>query len=147
MKVDDVYLNYIQELEGYSPTAYYCTSGVRTIGYGHAILPTDDFPESITKEEALKLLKSDLSKFEHAVNAYVKVDLTQTQFVALVFLCYNIGIEAFRTSTLLKELNEGHYDEVPVQMMRWKYSKGKVSKGLIKRREAEINLWKDKSID
>lgn len=146
MKVDDVYLNYIQELEGYSPTAYYCTSGVKTIGYGHAILPTDDFPDSITKEEALKLLKSDLSKFEQAVNTYVKVDLTQNQFVALVFLCYNIGIEAFRTSTLLKVLNEGHYEEVPIQMRRWNLSKGKVSKGLIKRRELEISLWKGRSI-
>ena len=66
------------------------------------------------------------------------------QFDSLVCLVFNIGATNFKTSTLLKFLNDGSLDKVPAQFMRWVYA-GKVKlKGLENRRFAEINLWNDK---
>jgi lysozyme len=39
----------------------------------------------------------------------VTVPLTQGQFDALVSLCFNIGCEAFRKSTVVKRLNVLNY--------------------------------------
>lgn len=141
MNVRDADLHYIKEFEGFSPTAYYCSAGVRTIGYGHVITSTDRLPDSITEEEALKILKSDLSTFEDAVNKYVTVKLTQEQFTALVFFTFNIGVGAFKKSTLLKKLNSGDYDSIPSEMRKWNIANKKVNPGLINRREKEILIW------
>jgi lysozyme len=52
-----------------------------------------------------------------------------------------VGTQAFKSSTLLKKLNQGLYDEVPAQLRRWNKAGGKVIQGLINRREKEIVLW------
>ncbi len=48
---------------------------------------------------------------------------------------------AHLNSTLLKKLNNGQYDQVPAQLMRWDKAGGKVVPGLKKRRESEVKLW------
>jgi lysozyme len=42
---------------------------------------------------------------------------------------------------LLKLLNQGQYDQVPMQLKRWIRDNGHVVQGLINRREKEITLW------
>jgi len=85
-------------------------------------------------------LSQDLNWFENEINYRVK-NINQNQFDALVSFVFNIGGHAFRESTLLKKLNAGEYDQVPDQLRRWIYSGGKVVKGLINRREKEIERW------
>jgi lysozyme len=58
-----------------------------------------------------------------------------------VSLAYNIGIRAFANSTLLRVLNEGNFDRVPEQFMRWVYNDEVFMKGLKIRREKEVVLW------
>ena len=48
------------------------------------------------------------------------------------------------SSTLLKVLNEGKYEEEPQQMKRWNKANGEVLNGLIRRREAEALLFQGK---
>jgi GH24 family phage-related lysozyme (muramidase) len=52
----------------------------------------------------------------------------------------NVGIGAFKDSTLLKRLGAGNYAEVPNQLRRWVRSGAKKVQGLVNRREHEIEL-------
>ena len=63
---------------------------------------------------------------------------------SLVSWTFNLGGNALASSTLLKVLNNGVYEEVPHQMKRWNKVSGKVSDGLIRRREAEALLFEGK---
>lgn len=93
------------------------------------------------------MLKKDIAWAEKTVNTYVKVPLTQNQFNALVCFVFNTGIVRFEQSTLLSLLNQGLYNEVPAQLLRWNVATiGGVKKtleGLTNRRKAEIALWND----
>ncbi len=51
------------------------------------------------------------------------------------------GATAFRNSTLLKFSNQSNRAQVPAQLRRWIYSGGKKRKGLINRREKEVEIW------
>lgn len=134
----------LQRHEGYSGTAYRDPVGIWTIGYGHKILPGERL-ESITREQALELLSRDVNIAEDTVNASVKVDLTQAQFDALASFVYNVGSGNFRSSTLLRLLNQGDYAAVPAQLARWKYGTraGQLVElpGLVSRRADEGQLF------
>ncbi len=117
--------------------------GYWTIGIGHLV--TDDefegYKAGITTAQAIELFQDDVEPFEDAVMKYVTVPLNQNRFDALVVFSFNIGINGFRTSTLVRLLNLGQYDEVPDQMRRWTISKGKALDGLKIRREKTIDVW------
>ena len=101
MKTSAIGRKLIKTFEGYRSEAYLCPAGRWTIGYGHTsgVEPGD----TCTREEADEFLKEDLINAENAVNAQ-NLDLSQTQFDALVSFVYNIGSGAFQDSTLLKLL-------------------------------------------
>jgi lysozyme len=141
MKTSQKGLTLIKKFEGFSDKEYTCPAGKPTIGYGHVILPNEHFSSSITKEEAEILLKKDLQPREKSLNILVKVNINQNQFDSLINLIYNIGVENFKQSTLLKFINDKLFDKIPDQFRRWKYINKVVSKGLLKRREEEIKLW------
>jgi lysozyme len=96
--------------------------------------------QPMTNEQARELLRQDLARFEAAVNNQVKVELNQHQFDALVSFAFNVGVGAFKSSTLLKVLNKGKYEQVPGEMKRWTKSDGKVNNVLVKRRAREAEL-------
>lgn len=108
----------IQRWEGLRLEAYRDVGGVLTIGYG-STGPHVREGMTITEAQADELLLADLERFEAAVDRLVKVPLSDNQFAACVSLAFNIGEGAFAKSTLLKVLNQGRYDEVPAQFMRW----------------------------
>lgn len=132
-------ISLIKFYEGFQPKAYYCPAGVLTIGYGttKGVRPG----MVISEAQGETLLQSDLRKFESAVERLVKVPLTQSQFDALVSFVYNLGEGNFRSSTLLKVINQGRFDMVPDQMLRWNKAGGKVLNGLTKRRQTEATLF------
>lgn len=130
---------------GFAKISYKCSAGKDTIGWGHVIKPTDNIKEPITIAQAEELLKNDIKWAEEAINKNVKVMLTQNQFDALVCLVFNIGATNFKISTLLKFINKGLWDKIPVQFMRWVYSNKTFIKGLENRRKAEVNLWNNQN--
>lgn len=129
----------IAEFEGFSPTVYRCQAGVRTIGYGHTRGVVDG--QTITKEEALALLMSDLSTLQKALASVIHVDVTEGQFVALLSLVYNIGMGNFRTSTLLRELNKENFVNAGNEFARWIYVKRQPNEGLMRRRAKEREVF------
>jgi lysozyme len=141
MKTGERGLNLIKKFEGFSDKEYICPAGKITIGYGHVILPNENFQQPMTRLEAENLLKKDLISREKSLNILLKVPINQNQFDALISLIYNIGVENFKQSTLLNFLNNKLFDKIPEQFRRWKYINKLVSKGLLNRREEEIKLW------
>ena len=160
MQTSQTGINLIKKLEGCKLEAYQCSAGVWTIGYGHT--GADVFKgKKITQNDAETLLKTDLKRFETAINnllicgsgsspqacveqdggLLIPVDLNQNQFDALVSFIYNIGINAFKNSTMLKYLNRGDFYSAAKEFDRWIYAGGKVSEGLKNRRNAEKTLF------
>lgn len=87
------------------------------------------------------LLQEAQDKYEFVMNK-VRVPVTDNQLLAMASLTYNVGENAFATSTLLKLLNEGqNKDIVANQFDRWVYAGGKVNDGLKNRRIAEKRLF------
>ena len=143
MKTSQKGIDIIKQFEGCRLSAYKCPANVWTIGYGHTYGVKAG--QKISQKQAEEFLKKDLKSFEAAVNNYVKVSLSQSQFDALVSFSFNVGSEALRTSTLLKLLNQGKYEEAAGQLDRWVFASGKKLDGLVRRRKAEKELFMDHS--
>jgi lysozyme len=138
----------LKKFEGCKLNAYKCPAGIWTIGYGHTSAagePAVTEGMTITREEAETILKRDLAKYEKPVADLVKVKLTQHQFDVLVDFAYNAGVGNLKSSTLLKKLNAGDYDAVPSELMKWTKGGGKELPGLVRRRRAESEWWRDLS--
>ncbi len=140
MNISEKGINLIKEFEGCKLESYKCSAGVWTIGYGHTGAEVHEGMK-ITQEQAEQYLKTDLTIHCNNVEKLVNVPLNQNQFDALVSLEYNIGYNAFKSSTLLKLLNQKKYKEAAEQFTRWKYAGGKVLAGLVRRREKEKALF------
>lgn len=130
----------IQDCEGFKPTAYRLTRDRWTIGWGHTAGVKER--DTCTTAEALAWLYADLLPAAHAVNTAVTVTLPQNAFDALVSLAFNIGAEAFESSTLVQLLN-AHQPRALVagQFARWNKQKGRVLDGLTARRTREAALF------
>lgn len=135
----------IQQFEGLRLKAYQDSVGIWTIGYGN-ITYLDGSKvkkgDEITREQADLMFKSTANKFALEVAKLINVCLTQNQFNALVSLAYNIGIGAFKGSTLLKKVNNNPNDKsIANEFLKWKYAGGKVIQGLLNRRIKESEVY------
>lgn len=122
--------------------------GTLTIGYGHTAAagrpdPRDYIGKEITEDEGFKILQSDIAEVEQDVARMVRRPLNQGQFDGLVAFCFNVGSGALQRSTLLRHINAGRWDRVPSEWMKWTRAKGKELPGLVKRRRAELAMWRD----
>jgi lysozyme len=148
MQASDTAIQLIRRFEGFRAAPYLCPSGVPTIGYGHTAGVTMA-AKPITEEQATVLLAADLARFERAVEEAIRIPLEQHEFDALVSFVFNIGVSAFRTSTLVRYLNGGDRSAAAVEFERW--NKGRVRgtliplTGLSLRRTAERRLFEGRS--
>ena len=144
MSVSNKGVDLICEFEGKRLIAYDDGVGIWTIGFGTIKYPNGvrvKKGDTCTLEQAKEYMRHDLIEFEHTVNISVKVSLTQNQFDALVSLAYNIGSNAFKSSTLVKKLNAGDYKGAADQFNVWVNAGGKRMQGLVNRREKENVLF------
>lgn len=99
-----------------------------------------------TKAQAEARFKNDVSHFGNGVEMALGSSLvSDAQLAAMVSLAYNIGLGAFKTSTLLKKHKAGNYGEARDQFLRWNRAAGKVMPGLVRRRAAEAELYRSGS--
>lgn len=131
----------ISHWESFEPHPYEDVAGILTIGYGHVILPGEEF-DTLTYDEGLELLEADMGKAIECVARSVHVDLTSEMEAALISFVFNVGCGAFRNSTLLRLLNAENYEGASKQFMRWNKADGKVVRGLTNRRAAEAELFR-----
>ena len=139
MKIAITGVKLIQEFEGLELKAYKCPAGVWTIGYGHTKGVKQG--DVITPAQATAYLQADLTDAEKAVNSQ-NLRISQNQYDALVSFTFNVGTGNFLKSTLLKKVKINPDDSsIRSEFAKWKYGSGKVLPGLVRRREAEANLY------
>ena len=135
-------LVFLKDQEGFRKLAYKDGGGVWTIGYGTTRV--DGKPveagQTCTEAQAALWLQADLAWAQSAVNKLVKVPLKQTAFDALVSFVYNIGEEAFRSSTMLRKINLRDLS-ASAEFDRWVHDNGKVVPGLVSRRHRERQMF------
>ena len=142
MKASDLLIEKMIEFESLRLTSYKDSVGVWTIGVGHTNGVRQG--QTITKEQAMTLLKGDLLACENFVNSIKEID-TQGKFDALVDFAFNLGIEALRKSTLLKLiLAKAEESDIKNQFLRWNKAGGRVLSGLVKRRNWEAMRYSQK---
>jgi len=139
MKTSNEGIEFIKRHESLRLHAYKDAVGVWTIGYGHTSTAKPGMV--ITEEEAEKLLIQNLKAVEDEINRYL-LPLKQHQFDSLASFVFNVGVGAFRKSTLLKLLKmDVNHPDIINQFNRWVYGGGKILPGLVRRRKDEANLY------
>ena len=144
MKTSRAGIDLIKRWEGCRLTAYKCSAGVLTIGYGHTSAagePKVTASLKITQEAAEEILVQDLVKYEAAVQKALTRSPTQNQFDAMVSLCVNIGPGAFAKSSLVRKFNGGDLQGAADAFLMWRKAAGKVIPGLEARRQAERTMF------
>lgn len=138
--IPKVTFDIIKRFEGRKLVAYKCPSNVWTVGYGET---GPDIVQGVTWTiwQCEERLKDAVAKRAEAVDHLVKVELTSNQRAALISFVYNIGIDAFKNSTLLRLLNQGKYIDAAGQFPVWNKSNGRILSGLVDRRDAEMELF------
>ena len=137
MKTSQRGIKLIKKFEGVRLTAYKCTAGVYTIGYGHTRGVKRGM--KITEEEASAYLTADLLNSEKAVERYDSVyHWNQNEFDALVSFTFNCGATNLRA--LLRN-GQRNRSQIAATLPLYRKAGGKVLKGLERRRAAEKALF------
>jgi lysozyme len=133
----------IKRFEGYRRVSARLADGGWTIGYGHTKSARQG--AEVSEADAEALLIYDLITVQAQVNALVFTPLTQNQYDALVSFAFNVGESAFRTSAVLRRINEGNLLHAAYALEMWRKAdfEGEriVIDALIRRRAAEKALF------
>lgn len=124
--------------EGYVPRVYVDPVGRLAACYGHddqTLKPGTTY----TRAQCETMLADDLAKHADALNC-VKTPMTDGQKAAFVSFAYNVGVQGFCGSTLVRKANAGDMAGACAEMSRWVMAGGKKLPGLVNRRAAEREL-------
>ena len=151
MKISENGLELIQEFESFEANPYLDSARVWTIGYGSTYYPNGkkvtgkDKP--ITKEYAEIIQRHVIATdFEPIVNDLLEQEITsgfitQNMYDAILSLTYNIGVNGFKKSSVLRHLKNGDKLSAGNAFLLWNKAGGKVLKGLVNRRKKERELF------
>ena len=148
--------------EGFRPKPYLCQAGVATIGYGTTRYPNGKkvrlWDAPMSEPVAKELLVMTLNIFAAEITPLIKVPVTEAQFDALASFAYNLGPdidaddipEGLGDSHLLKLINRNIMVTDPnwkktitSEFVKWDHASGKISPGLLARRNTEAYLFCD----
>jgi lysozyme len=129
----------IKEREGLRLVAYPDSKGY-AVGYGQTG-PDIVKGTTITVDQAEAYLRGHVTSLEERISALIKHEITQNQFDAIVSFVYNVGLGNFKSSTMLKLINEGKANEAGSELLKWTRVKGTFSPGLLVRRKKELELY------
>jgi lysozyme len=140
-QMDAAGIDFLIGNEGLILKPYLDSVGIPTIGVGctyhsdgRRVRMTD---KALTRDEAITLFRTVLKNYEMAVYSTTRDDINQNQFNALVSLCFNIGVSAYKKSTLLKRVNSNAPDkDVVSAFMMWRFPSE-----IIGRRKREVELY------
>ena len=151
MKISENGLKLIQEFEQFVNAPYLDSARVWTIGYGSTYYPNGkpvtgrDKP--ITREYAETIQRHVIATdFEPVINELLEKQIasgfvTQNMYDALISLTYNIGVNGFKRSSVLRLLKQGDKLNAGNAFLLWNMAGGKVLRGLVRRRERERKLF------
>ena len=118
MNMSDQGLKLLMLREGSRHNAYQDTKGIWTIGVGHT------GPEVVaglvwTDQQIMDQLRKDVDITKQCLNDCIQVGLAQNQIDALCSFIFNVGVNAFRRSTMRRLLNQGLFKEAANEFDKW----------------------------
>lgn len=148
-------LDFICKWEKYVPVAYKDLAGIWTVGYGSTTLYESDSNNQVTSRivmegdtlnepEARGHILYQSIGICRKLEEIVKVSLNQNSLDSLVSFCYNVGVAGFKSSSLLRAINN---QETIVADLFTRWSKAHVDgrlvtvNGLRRRRLEEWNMY------
>jgi lysozyme len=152
--IDSAGATFLQNREGFSAVPYLCSGGKPTIGFGNTFYPDGrkvtmkDKP--ISRAYGVLIFDIIVAQFVREVNSLVKSNVNQNQYNAILSFAYNVGTdididliaEGLGDSTLLKKVNANPNDpSIAQEFAKWNKSGGRVTNGLISRRQLESELY------
>ncbi|KAF9466006.1 lysozyme [Collybia nuda] len=151
--VNTATVNLIKEFEGFVASPSPDPIGLPTVGYGHLCKQTNcaEVPYSfpMTQAQAAALLQTDIKTFTKCVSADIvdSVKLNANQYGALASWAFNVGCGNVGSSTLIKRLNakENPNTVASEELPKWHFAGGVSLPGLVRRRAAEVTLFKTAS--
>ncbi len=108
---------FVEMEEGNRLTAYQDLTGTWTIGYGHTVGVTPGM--TITQAQADAMLAMDLLTFASGLSSLFTVVPSVSQFAAMISLAYNIGLGAFKGSSVRKAHNAGNVQTAAADFLLW----------------------------
>ena len=135
---------FVKNMEGYSPSVYKDAVNVKTLGYGLTGKEIEGL-NNISEETVTKLLTKYIndnyfSKVLSIIKSKGVQKPLQREVDAFTSFAYNLGVNAFESSTLFKKyINGERGDSIRKEFIRWVHAGGKVLNGLVVRRN---NEWK-----
>jgi lysozyme len=118
MKMSDQGLKLLMLREGSRSHSYRDSKGILTIGVGHT------GPEVVeglvwSDDQVMEQLRKDVAITEQCLNDCVQVGLAQNQIDALCSFIFNVGVNAFRRSTMRRVINAGDFKQAAAEFDKW----------------------------
>jgi lysozyme len=131
---------FIKSEESLKLKPYKCPGGKWTIGWGHVMTKKERrlYRKGITLEEADRLFNKDYQKFIKDVKRRFPEVKSYKKIILTSMIAYNIGMR-FSTDGLGKAIK--HDRNIKPYLLQYKLAGGRVRKGLVRRRKAELELW------
>jgi lysozyme len=140
----EIAANLCRRFEGFSAKPYLCPAGYWTIGYGTVYKPdktvVTPYDPVITQETAEEWLQHELRHNYLAGVLHASPHLARYPEVlgAITDFAYNLGVGRYRASTLKRRINAEDWESAGKELMRWTRGGGKILRGLVLRRHAEL---------
>jgi lysozyme len=150
MKINRKGIELIKHFEGCHLVAYRCPANVLTIGFGTTVYPDGSkvrAGDAISQARADELLEWDLSnRYEKHVRESVIYEKLKNdnEFSALVSFVYNVGRGGLHAPNSIDrriKAGEDYKRVIETELPRWNRGGGRVLAGLVRRREAELELF------
>ena len=141
MRVSNTLKKLHEIAEGVEHKAYLCPAGVLTIGIGHTSQEPIPFEkgDEWTDEQIDEAWRYDVAAAEDDANRLLQRSVTQGVFDATVDLIFNCGTGC---RTYLQHVNNDNMEQAEDALLKWINVGGKVSLGLVKRRFADLALFR-----
>ncbi len=115
-------------------------------GFGSTLdaneMPVTPETPAISYNEACDLAMRDMYRAFHTIAAEIAAPMTVHEIAAVMDFVYNVGAGSFKSSTLLRMINERQYASAAEQFERWDQAGGKVMAGLLRRRLSEAQVFR-----
>ena len=142
----DIATELCKEFEGFSSKPYICPAGYPTIGYGTVYKPDGNKvtmrDATISREVALGWLISELESNYMAgvLKASPSLIKEPVALGVMTDFAYNLGVGRYRASILRKRVDVQDWNGAATELKKWVYGGGKKLPGLVRRRQAEVDL-------
>jgi type VI secretion system secreted protein VgrG len=131
---------FIKSEESLKLKPYKCPGGKWTIGWGHVMTRKERrlYRNGISVKQADELFDKDYAKFIKDVKRRFPELKSRKKIILTSMIAYNIGMR-FTTDGLGRAIKRGR--NIEPYLSQYKLAGGRVRRGLVRRRKAEMVLW------